>query len=316
MPVPREDRLSQLPDECVPKELTQIIGIGSWTVHCALPICARPGDGLSVSESRPGPDHRGESMKHVARDPIGVEVTDLDLDELTPELVVELKDLLAEHGVMILPGQQVDDTAFVAFLKRFGELTFTKGETAVAGFPDLNVVSNVGRTTPPRSTFHVDTSYVRRPPAYTALRAVEIPSQGGETLFTNQYHAFETLPSELRSTLAGRTIEHVVTGLDLSDDEETSAEHPVFRPHPISGRTSLYMSTPKRCVAISGMEPAEAEETIAFLFEHSTREENTYRHAWSPGDIVMWDNACVLHRGDHTDVVGDRVMHRGMVAGV
>lgn len=63
-------------------------------------------------------------------------------------------------------------------------MTFTEGETPVAGFPDLNVISNVGRT-PPRSVFHVDTSYVRRPPAYTALRAVQIPAQGGETLFTS-----------------------------------------------------------------------------------------------------------------------------------
>ena len=59
----------------------------------------------------------------------------------------------------------------------------------------------------------------------------------------------------------------------------------------------------------------EAEEVVAFLFGHSTKEENLHRHAWSPGDVVIWDNACVLHRADHADVVGDRVLHRGMVAG-
>ena len=95
-----------------------------------------------------------------------------------------------------MPGQDVDDAGFVAFLEQFGELMFTKGETPVAGFPDLNVISNVGRKTPPRSVFHVDTSYVRQPPAYTALRAVTIPAQGGETLFTNQYRAYETLPTD------------------------------------------------------------------------------------------------------------------------
>lgn len=253
-------------------------------------------------------------MDNSILDPIGVKVTGLPLHELNPEMVAQLKELLAHHGVLIMPGQDIDDAAFVTFLKQFGELAFTKGETAAPGFPDLNVVSNVGRTEPPRSTFHVDTSYVRRPPAYTALRAVEIPAQGGETLFTNQYRAFETLPPEVRKKLEGRTIQHVVTGLDLSDDDETAADHPVFRQHPISGRTALYMSTPKRCAAISGMESAEAEDTIKFLFEHSTTEDNTYRHAWSPGDIVMWDNSCVLHRGDHANVVGDRVMHRGMVA--
>lgn len=254
-------------------------------------------------------------MEHVVLEPIGATVTEVGVPDLDPAQVARLKDLLAEHGVLVLPGQFIDDAAFVGFLRRFGELAFTEGETPVPEFSDLNVISNVGRTTTPRSTFHVDTSYVRRPPQYTALRAVQIPAQGGETLFTNQYRAFDTLPSEVRERLDGRTIRHVVTGLDLGPDDETEAEHPVFRPHPRSGRTALYLSTPQRCVAISGMAQAEAEEMIGFLFAHSTKEENTYRHAWSPGDLVMWDNAAVLHKADHTDVHGDRVMHRGMVAG-
>lgn len=257
-------------------------------------------------------------MEQVVLDPVGVEVTGLPLDELDAlddGTVARLKDLLARHGVLVLPRQDVDDAAFVAVLERFGDLTFTPGETPAPGAPDLNVVSNVGRTTPPRSSFHVDTSYLRRPPAYTALRAVTIPAQGGETLFTNQYRAFDTLPADVRRRLEGRTIRHVMTGLELGEDDETEAEHPVFRPHPVSGRTALYMSTPARCAAISGMDAADADEMIEFLFAHSTREDNTYRHPWSPGDVVMWDNGCVLHRADHADVVGDRVMHRGMVAG-
>lgn len=253
-------------------------------------------------------------MNTTPLDPVGVEVTGLSLRDLDADLVGQLKALLADHGVLIAREQHLDDAAFVAFLAQFGELTFTKGETAAAGFPDLNVVSNVGRATPPRSTFHVDTSYVQAPPAYTALRAVEIPAQGGETLFTNQYRAFDTLPADVRARLEGRTITHVMTGLELGDDDETAAEHPVFRRHPVSGRTALYLTTPKRCAAISGIADAEAEELIASLFAHATTEDNTHRHAWAPGDVVMWDNACVLHRGDHADVVGDRVMHRGMVA--
>ena len=247
--------------------------------------------------------------------PVGVTVTSLAVPDASAGEITDLRQLLADHGVVVLPGQDVDDAAFVAFLQRFGALAFTTGETAVAGYPDLNVVSNVGRTTPPRSVFHVDTSYVRRPPAYTALRAVTVPAQGGETVFTNQYLAFETLPPPVRDRLAGRTIRHRVTGLDLGRDDETAADHPVFRPHPISGRTALYISTPERCVSISGLAEAEARATIELLYAHSTADGNTYRHAWSPGDIVMWDNGCVLHRADHTDVSGDRVMHRGMVAG-
>ncbi|MDF2977652.1 MAG: taurine catabolism dioxygenase [Actinomycetospora sp.] len=255
-------------------------------------------------------------MQTTAFDPIGVEVSDLDLTTVDDEQVAALRGLLADRGVVVVPGQDgLDDDGFAAFLRRFGDLTFTVGETPVPGRDDLNVVSNVGRTTPPRSVFHVDTSYVANPPAYTALRAVRIPSRGGETLFTDQYRAYETLPADVRVHLAGRTITHVVSGLRPEDaGPETSAEHPVFRRHPVSGRTSLYLSTPERCVAISGMDRGASRQTIGYLYEHSTAEENTFRHAWSPGDVVMWDNGCVLHRADHGDVAGDRVMHRGMVA--
>ncbi|MCC5948820.1 MAG: TauD/TfdA family dioxygenase [Nitriliruptoraceae bacterium] len=253
-------------------------------------------------------------MHVLAHDPIGATVLDLDLDRLDEVTTDRLKDLLATHGMLAFPDQELDDARFTTALRRFGALTFTTGETPVPGHPDLNVVSNVGRTRPPRSSFHVDTSYVRRPPAYTALRAVQVPDQGGATMFTDQQRALRTLPDELRRLVEGRTITHVVTGLELDDDAESHAEHPIVRPHPRSGERSLYLTTPPRCAAVSGLEAAEAVALIDALFTHSTRPDNLHRHAWSPGDVVIWDNARVLHAGDHTAVVGDRVMHRGMVA--
>ncbi|SDG72085.1 TauD/TfdA dioxygenase family protein [Pseudonocardia oroxyli] len=252
-------------------------------------------------------------MELVARQPLGATIHGLDVAAADPALLVAL---LAEHGVLVLPRQSVDDAGFAAFLRRFGPLAFTPGETPLPDFPELNVVSNVGRTTPPRSSFHVDTSYVSRPPAFTALRAVAIPRVGGATQFTNQYRAHDTLPDGWRERLAGRRIRHVVTGVaPEAAGPETEADHPVLRRHPVSGRTALYLSTPARCVAVSGMSEAESRETVEFLFAHSTREDNVLRHEWSPGDVVVWDNACVLHRADHSGVDGDRIMHRGMVAG-
>jgi taurine dioxygenase len=247
--------------------------------------------------------------------PLGARVTGTRLSEIDADGVAELRRLLAEHGVVVLPGQDdADDDEFVAFLRRFGPMAFTKGEAHAPGHPDLNVVSNVGRTTPPKSTWHVDTSYVAAPPAYTALRAVEIPEVGGETLFSNQHRAYETLPADLRERLKGRSIKHVVTGVTLEDGDEAEAWHPVFRPHPLTGRIGLFLTTPARCAAISGLPDEEVEPTVAALFEHSVAPDNVLAHAWSPGDVVLWDNACVLHRADHSGVVGDRVMHRGMVA--
>lgn len=243
--------------------------------------------------------------------PVGVEIDDLHLDRVGADGADELRSVLAEHGVVVLRDQDVDDAAFLSFLRLFGEPVFTAGETPVDGFADLNVVSNVGRTTPPRSVFHVDTSYVTRPPAYTALRTVAVPEQGGQTIFSNQYRAYDTLPVELHERVRGRLIRHRVSAADGA----AGADHPVFRVHPLSGRTALYLSTPERCIAMSGLGEDDARRTIAQLYEHSTREDNLLRHHWRPGDVVMWDNGVVLHKADHSGVIGDRVLHRGMVDG-
>ena len=255
-------------------------------------------------------------MRETLLDPLGVELTGIRIGDLDGTHISRIQLLLAQHGVVVMRHQdEVDDHQFTTFLKSFGELVFTVGETPVPGHPDLNVITNVGRETPPRSQFHVDTSYVSAPPAYTALRAVTVPAEGGETLFSNQYRAHDTLPAVVREALAGRTIVHQVSGLPPTAGGESSTRHPVLRRHPLSRRTGLYLSTPERCVSMSGMDDDRAAEMIAYLYAHSTRDDNVVRHRWAPGDVVMWDNGCVMHRADHSAVVGDRVMHRGMSRG-
>ena len=255
-------------------------------------------------------------MKVTALEPVGAVVDGVHVDALRQAHVDVLQRLLGEHGVLVFRAQNIDDAAFVRFLRSFGELMFTTGETPVEGFPDLNVVSNVGREKPPRSTFHVDTSYVRVPPAYTALRAVDVPESGGQTLFSNQYRAYESLPTDIRRDLAMRTITHLVTGVELGDDDEKTAVHPVVRKHPVSARRTLYLTSPARCATVSGLAPEDGRALVEHLVEHCTRDENVMRHAWRQGDVVMWDNRCVMHKADHTGVVGRRVLHRGMVADV
>lgn len=247
------------------------------------------------------------------RDPVGAQVRGVAVGPLNPAVASQLRALLAVHGVLVLPDQHVDDDAFVQFLQSFGTLVFTTGETPVPAAPQLNVITNVGRTRTPRSSFHVDTSYLRNPPAYTALRAVTVPERGGQTLFTNQYTAYATLPRQLQAQIRNRVVTHVVTGLDLDGDAETSARHPLALRHPLTGRTALYLSTRERCRDISGMAPDDAEQLIDDLLTHSTQPDNVFRHAWRPHDVVIWDNRCVMHKADHSGVVGDRVMHRGTV---
>ena len=106
----------------------------------------------------------------IAMTPIGARLTGLRGRHRSIERRrQDLRHLLAEHGVLVLPAQHIDDDGFLRFLRSFGPTMFTVGEIPVPGHPELNVVSNVGRAEPPRSTFHTDTSYVRKPPAYHRL---------------------------------------------------------------------------------------------------------------------------------------------------
>ena len=245
-------------------------------------------------------------------DPIGATVYGIDVTHLAPGDYERLRTALAEHGVLVLPGQHCDDAAFAFFLRGFGPLQFTSGETTVPGRDDLNVVTNVGRERAPRSNWHVDTAYVASPPAYTALLAVEVPARGGATLFSNQYRAWDTLDEAVRTVAADRSLTHVVTGVEPGPGEQRTADHPLVRPHPRNRRPALLLDAPARCASVSGLGRDEAESLVALLLDWSTRPENVHRHSWSPGDVVIWDNAVVLHRADHRDVDGDRTFHRGM----
>ncbi len=247
--------------------------------------------------------------------PFGVEAIKLKIADLGGEKINAVKTAIARHGFMVFKGQRITDEAFVAFLNKLGQLTFTIGEKPVPGAPMLNLVTNVGRDRPPRSVFHTDTSYITKPPAFTALRIVKVPSSGGETLFCNQYWAYETLPKWMKERFERAKVLHLVSGLTLDESQQTQCWHPLFRRHPISGRVALYLSTPERCQAISGVNAEEGQRIIRLLYKHSIRKNRLYRHRWQAGDIVVWDDRCTMHRADHSQVVGDRVLHRGLIAG-
>jgi taurine dioxygenase len=190
--------------------------------------------------------------------PFGVEITEIDIRTAEDDYIHNLKHLLADNGVVVIHNQSIGDAEFVTFLHRLGSLTFTAGETPVPHQPWLNLVSNVGRKCPPRSVFHTDTSYIVQPPAYTALKAVSLPESGGETLFSNQYLAFETLPVRVKSKLSNAMVLHVASGVMLDHDRENQAWHPLFRQHPISGQIALFLSTPERCQSIKGLDLEES----------------------------------------------------------
>lgn len=251
-------------------------------------------------------------MIWTALQPFGLEVTEIDLGNLTADDVAEIRLGISRSRVVVFRGQTIDDTQLVRFLGSLGSLTFTDGETPVAHAPDLNLVSNVGRTTPPRSVFHTDTSYVECPPLFTALRPVALPASGGCTEFTDQVAVVDRLDEDTRSMLFGQTLLHRSSGLP---SEGRSTRHPVLCRHPATGEIALYLSTPERCSDLSGLDPQASERLVQSLYERSTEAAFLYRHQWREGDILVWDNRLTMHRADHADVAGDRVLHRGMVQG-
>jgi taurine dioxygenase len=253
-------------------------------------------------------------MKLQNLSPFGISITGVSVRILEDAGVDDLKQLLANHGVVVMRCQSIDDNEFVHFLKRLGTLTFTVGEKPVPHQPWLNLVSNVERDRPPRSVFHTDTSYVTNPPAYTALKAIALPQVGGETLFSNQYRAYETLPNSVKEKLAHVSVLHAVSGIQLDPDQESEAWHPLFQRHPISGKIALFLSTPERCRSLQGFDLEEGRRLIRLLYRHSIRPYRLYRHNWQRGDIVIWDNRCTMHRADHSGAIGDRVLHRGLVS--
>lgn len=244
--------------------------------------------------------------------PFGAEISSYQLASAGAADADKIAAMIARRRVIVFRGQAISDPALVGLLKLIGELTFTAGEVPVGAAAELNVVSNVGRTTAPRSVFHTDTSYVERPPSFGVLKSVIVPIAGGSTLFSDQVTAAARLPQRVTAWLSGRTIEHSATG---PGGQLYSARHPVLRRHPVTGEIALFLSTPERCKHLSGVDEMISVRVISALYQRSITTSNLYRHDWQAGDIVCWDNRSTMHRADHSSVAGDRVLHRGLILG-
>ncbi|MBM7066752.1 TauD/TfdA family dioxygenase [Actibacterium sp. 188UL27-1] len=234
---------------------------------------------------------------------------------VAPLNTAAVRQQVEADGVVKLSSNGMTAHGFVDFLSTLGPLMFTEGEIPLKALPDLNIVTNVGRTKPPRSVFHSDTTYVRRPPSFSGLIAADVPEQGGATLFTDQYAAFEALPDALQTLLMGATMLHSVTEVDLSDGAERDCRHPVLRRHPGTGRTALYLTTTARCSELRLADGSDRSDLIQTLYDHSLNLQPPRAHRWRAGDVVIWDNRCTLHAADHSAVVGNRTLYRGMVRG-
>jgi taurine dioxygenase len=206
------------------------------------------------------------------------------------------------------------------------------GKERARTHPEIIVVSNVmengeaiGVLRDAEVVWHSDNSYRDRPLSYSALYSLEIPPSGGNTGFANMYLALETLDPALRKKIEGRTLKHDMTynsagdlreGFKPVDDvrDAPGPSHPVIRTHPETGYNALYLGRRPNAY-INGYSVAESEELLEALWAHATQEKFTWHHVWQPGDILIWDNRCVMHHRDPFDGGYRRVMHRIQCAG-
>jgi taurine dioxygenase len=267
---------------------------------------------------------------------VGAEITGVDLRRLDHDTFAAIRRAFVENSVLLIRGQQLSDDDLVAFSRRFGALDWApvqeNGRRFVEGKPEIYVVSNVvekgvaiGSLGAGEAVWHTDMSYLDDPPMASMLYAIEIPPKGGNTGFCNMYSAYETLPDALKRRAAGLRIKHDGTynsggylreGVTATDDPRSSpgAVHPLVCTHPESGRRCLYLGR-RRNAYLLDLELAESEALLDQLWSYATRDEFTWYNNWRPGDLVLWDNRCTMHRRDPFDPAARRVMHRTQIKG-
>jgi alpha-ketoglutarate-dependent 2,4-dichlorophenoxyacetate dioxygenase len=269
----------------------------------------------------------------------GVEVLDVDVARVDDATFKEIAEAFDDHSVLLFRGQRLDDREQIAFSERFGPLETTiRSITRQAGTrPEISNLTNVDaeeRLIPrgdKRSLYHAgnrmwhsDSSFKRVPALASLLSAREVPLEGGETQYASMRVAYERLTEEERRFLDGKVAVHSFTysrGLiseGLFEPEHAAEVPPVrqalVRANPANGRKAFYVGS--HACEIVGMPTDAARALIRRLVAEATRPEMVYTHRWQVGDLVMWDNRCMLHRGRSWDEERHRrVMHRTTVAG-
>jgi alpha-ketoglutarate-dependent taurine dioxygenase len=267
---------------------------------------------------------------------LGADIEGVDLaGPLSPEMVAAIKEAWGEHLVLRFRRQHLSDDDLMRFSRHFGELDWAPiaaTNDAPEGREYIMVVSNVvedgkaiGQLGAYEAIWHTDMSYVQEPPSASALYALEVPPEGGDTGFCNMYRAYETLPEELRRQIPRLLCRHDASRnsagelrrgfVDASDPSQTiGAEHPLLRTHPVTGRKALFLGR-RRNAYIPGLRLADSDALLDTLWEYATKSEFTWYQQWQAGDLILWDNRCVMHRRDAFDPATRRVMHRTQIKG-
>ncbi len=268
----------------------------------------------------------------------GVDLVTL-LDAYGTEPVLELVD---RYRVLVFAGQRMSPADQVAVSRRFGEVDVPpRVEDRLHRAPEVFVIGNPGEKAvafAPAGVdgrgdgeleWHSDQSQYPRPTWISLMYGVEVPPRGGDTLFACTRSSYAALGAGSRRRYEGVNLLHSIRGIndylrrqgksdvvseaELRNEEGPAQEWPLVRRHPRTGERGLYFGS-HVCVGVSGWPEGPGRELIAEVTAHATRPEFVYRHSWSPGDLVLWDNRCTVHAATSYDAATyRRVIHRTTV---
>lgn len=263
---------------------------------------------------------------------IGAEIGGVDVAaNLDDETVAEIRQALLDHQVIFFRDQELPVDRHKAFSRRFGELFVHPNYQLGQEDKEMAyLLRKPGDTSVAGESWHADTTMMATPPLGAILYALEVPDYGGDTLFANQYAAYESLSEGMKEMLLGMRAVHSdvrIAGPQAAVNAKRSSKvredadwkptvnaHPIVRTHPETGRKCLFVN-PIYTMHIEGMTEAESAPILEFLYAHQCRPEFTCRFSWRRGSIAFWDNRCTLHLALHDRPDSSRHMQRTQIAG-
>jgi taurine dioxygenase len=266
----------------------------------------------------------------------GVAIVGADLDRpLSPPQLDAVRDAFRAHHVVVFRDQDLSQDAQLAFTRQFGEVEEHVGRHAAgtARYGLVHTVTNLDDDGRPTTKlvqlgnyhWHTDKSYHAVPSLMTILHARELPPEGGDTQFANMAMGYAALPDAMKQRIAGLRVIHSWAASrrragapppsDIEMRERPPVEHPLVRTHPETGAKTLYMGN--HASHVVGLSEVESEALLDELLAHATQPAFVYTHRWRPGDLVVWDNRCLLHRAlaNYAMTTHRRVLHRTVVTG-
>lgn len=260
----------------------------------------------------------------------GAEIGGVDLAKpLSDDTVAEIRRAFLDRSVLAFRGQELTPATQIAFTSLFGKVEQHPHyrTNAIEGYPEILVLEHkAGQYINGKNDiWHADITFIESPPLGSVLHCKAAWEGYSDTMFANQFMAYEALSEPVRRMLDGLQAEHSAEILQRRNNAHAynnrieniapPVVHPVVRTHPESGRKSLFVN-PVYTTRVLGLSEEESRCILDFLFAHSVRPDFVYRHRWRVGDVVMFDNRCLQHYvvPDHPSAM-HRLMHRTTAAG-